>query len=346
MAKAKEEKESAKSSLASMLKKYGDILSTGTNLANKDTIIFPVSPSLDSGLGGGIPEGSLASFIGPPGCGKSTTVLQILANVQKSDKYHLFNGKRRKIFYLDVEHRLKPMNMRGIRGLDPELINVIKSTKEHILTAQDFLDIAESLIKDPENEGLILVIDSSSALCPADELEAETSGQIRSTQPKIMAHWCRKMAAAFKVMSATVIIIQHLITNTSGYGEKWLVDGGEKLKYALDIKVMTKNKTTRWEENGVLVGQLIEWEIQKSGNSASGNVVTSCLRYGVGLDIIKETFLLCVDFGIIDKSGAWFSFEMNGETLKTQGEEKMCLLLTENKAAFDYISGKLYEIIT
>ncbi len=339
----KEEKEATKSSLASIIKKYGDILSNGTTLKDTPTQIFPVSPSIDACLGGGIPEGSLVSLVGPPGCGKSTTVLQIIANIQ--DPKYNFNGKPRKIFYADVEHRLKSMNMRGVKGLDADAIQIIKSTKEHILSAQDFLDIIESIIKDPENEGCIVVLDSASALCPADELTHETSGQLRSTQPKIMAHWCRKMAAAFKVMTATVILIQHLITNTSGYGEKWQVDGGEKLKYQLDVKIMTKGKPEKWLENDTLVGQIVEWEVIKSANSASGNIAKSCLRYGVGLDAIKETFLLCVDFGIIEKKSSWFSFMMGDELIKTQGEEKMCFLLAERKEVYDFINKQLYDMI-
>jgi recombination protein RecA len=334
MAKAKEEKTNS-ASVENILKKYGDIVTAGTGLLDKKTQVFPISPSIDFAIGGGVPEGSFVSISGPPGCGKSTTTLQLIANCQRPEFY--INGKPRKIFYADVEHRLKPMNMRGVVGLNPEGIQVIKSTKEHILSAQEFLDVIEALIKDPENEGCIVVVDSSSALCPADEMVAETSGQIRSTQPKIMAHWCRKMAGPVKVMSATVIMIQHLITNTSGYGEKWQVDGGEKLKFQLDVNITTRNKPEDWEEDGAKIGQIVEWKVIKSAMGQSGNTARSCLRYGKGLDAIKETFILGVDLGIINKAGAWFSFDMNGETIKTQGEAKMCAVFAERFDVYSYV---------
>lgn len=332
------------SSLGAIFKKYGDVISSGTGLIEQKSIILHVSPAIDIALGGGIPEGSMVSFSGPPGCGKSSTVLQIIANAQK-EEFNV-NGATRKIFYADVEHRLKPMNMTGIIGLKPELINVIKSNKEKILSAQDFLDIIESIVKDPENEGCIVVLDSSSALCPADELVHETSGQIRTTQPKIMSHWCKKMASSVKVMNATVIFIQHLITNTSGYGEKYQVDGGEKLKYHLDVKLMTKGKPEKWEsKDGIQVGQVVEWDVLKSAMGASNTTAKSCLRFGKGLDIIKETFGLCVDFGVINKSGAWFSFQHGEEEIKSQGEENMCLLLAEKPELFKYLTDILYSMI-
>lgn len=326
-------------SVENILKKYGNILSTGTGLLDKKEVIFTVSPAVDIGLGGGIPEGSFVSFAGPPGCGKSSTVLQIIANVQRPE-YNI--GKEtRKVFYLDVEHRIKPMNMRGTVGLDPDKIQFVRSTEDHILTAQDFLDIAEALVKDPANRGCLIVIDSSSALCPADEMVHETSAMIRASQPKMMAHWCRKLAAPIKVMDSTIIIIQHLITNTSGYGEKWQVDGGEKIKFQLDVKLVTKNKPEKWEEKSGLVGHVIEWEIVKSANSASGNKIKSYLRYGFGLDSLKEAIVLGTDFGIINKAGSWLSMEVNGELKKVQGEEQMYNLLETDATCKEFLLSQL-----
>lgn len=333
-------------SMENILKKYGDIVTSGIDLLDAPVITFPVSPAIDIALGGGIPEGSFVSLAGPAGCGKSSTVLQIIANATQPE-YNI-NGKPRKVFYHDVEHRLKPMNMSGIDGLNPSLITHIHSTQQHILSAQDHLDIAEALIKDTDNVGCILVMDSSSALCPADEISADTSGTIRSTQPKILAHWCRKMASPMKVMKATVIFIQHLITNTSGYGEKWLTDGGEKIKYHLDIKLMTKGKPEKWMTpgaTGTQIGQVIEWEIIKSSNGQSGTKASSYLRFGKGLDKVKETSILCVDLGLVKKSGSWFSFDYNSETLKVQGEEGLNQLLIDDPEKYKYLRMKLDSLI-
>ena len=125
-------------------------------------------------------------------------------------------------------------------------------------------------------------------------------------------------------MDVTVVMIQHLITNTSGYGEKWVTDGGEKIKYHLDVKLMTKGKPKAWMEKDGQVGLEVEWDVIKSANSASIGEATSYLRFGKGLDMLKEYIGLCIDFGIINKAGAWYSFTTSDGTLsKFQGEEKL-----------------------
>jgi len=331
-------------SIKKILSKYGNILNTGTGLLNEKREVLKISPSIDFALGGGIPEGSLVSLTGPPGCGKSSTALQIAARAIEP-QYNV-NGAKRKIFYLDVEHRIKAMNVRGIAGLTPDDIHFIRSTKERILSAEDFLDIAEQLIKDPDNEGAILVLDSSSALCPTDELVKDTSGSLRTTQPKLMSHWCKKIASPIKVMNVTTVLIQHLITNTSGYGEKWLTDGGEKIKYHLDIKLLTKGKPEKWMNKETQVGQIIDWEVIKSANSASTGEVKSYLRFGAGLDRLKEAIMMAVDFGIINKAGAWFSMtKADGTLLKYQGEEKLYEGLANDQEANTLMTKSLETFI-
>lgn len=317
-----------KETKSDLLSKYGAVFHSGLTLRNYQPSILPISPAIDFALGGGIPEGSLVSFAGPPGCGKTSTVLQFIANAQQ--KEYNVNGNTRKIFYADVEHRIKKLNLSGIHDLDVDNIQFIRSTKGNILSAQDFLDIIENIIKDEENEGCIVVVDSASALCPSDELETGTSGTIRTTQPKIMSHWCKKIASPIKVMNATVILIQHLITNTSGYGQMFLVDGGEKLKYQLDVKLITKGQPEKWINDDIQIGQVVKWDVIKSALSSPTRSAKSCLKYGYGLDSMKELSILGIELGIIQKGGAWFSFTIGDKTAKFQGEEKLCQGLYDN----------------
>lgn len=338
MAKEKDkEKDKSSSSTNEVVKKFGNIIAFGSALVAKKRNIIPVSPSLDIVLHGGIPEGSWVGFAGPPGCGKSTTALQVIKNALDIP----YQGKKRKAFYFDVENRLKPMNFTGIAGLNPDDVQTIQSIEGTILSAQDNLDCCEMLIKNPENRGCIVVIDSSSALCPADELVAGTSGTIRTTQPKLMSHFCKKMAPVIQVMDATIIMIQHLITNTSGYGEKWLVDGGEKLKYQMDVWMMTKGKPELWEHKGKPCGQIIDWKILKSALGHPHVEAKSYLRYGMGLDSLKEYINLAIDFGIVEKSGAWYNFQ----EFKAQGEENLYLLVTENPEVKENIIKAVKELI-
>lgn len=318
-------------------KQFGDVISSAKDILDNPLQVFSIGPALDIALSGGVPEGSWVSFIGPPGCGKSTTALQLMASYQKAG---------RKCFYLDVEHRLKIMNLLGVHGLNPDSIEHIHSTKDKILTAEMFLEIACQIILDPENYGGIMIIDSTSALCPSKESVDPISGEIRSIQPKIMANFCRKMAGVVNATRFTVVIIQHLITNTSGYGAKWHVDGGEKVKYQLDVKCVTTGAPEKYgPDDRRPLGQIIEWKVDKSALGQSGTKCNSYLKYGYGLDETKEIANLAVDLAIINKAGAWFKFTFEGTEHKYQGEEKLCAAIKANPKIYDYLSSEVYKML-
>jgi len=210
-------------------KKYGDaIISLGTDILSEEKMVLPLSPSIDSIIGGGVPEGSWVGLAGPSGCGKTTLALTLAANAQKVE----FGA--RDVFYIDAEGRLKRKNLEGIAGLDASKVRVIRSTKEKHLSGEEFSTIATNIVK--THERAIIIIDSVSSLCPSAEITEDVSGAIRSTNPRIMASFCRQNAGVVPVMNTIVITIHHLINNTSGYGEKMMLDGGVKIGYQADVK--------------------------------------------------------------------------------------------------------------
>jgi len=324
--------------------KFGNVIFSAQEILDKEYQVFSVSPAVDIALSGGIPEGCWVSLIGPPGCGKSTTALQILAETQK-EKYNL-KGKQRPSFYLDVEHRLKPMNLYGVHGLNPSTIEVIHSVPDKQLTAEDFLTILTQIIRHPDNFGGVAVIDSTSALCPSGEVVEDVCGTIRSTQPRIMASFIRQMAGVVRSAQFTIIMIQHLITNTSGWGEKLQVDGGEKLKYQCDVKLLTKSKPLFWGgDERRPTGQVIEWDVIKSALGQSGLSCKSYLRYGYGLDEAKEICDLAVELAVIKKSGSWFKMDYNGEEKKVQGEDKLYHLLQSDPKMLESLFSQSKAIL-
>lgn len=330
-------------------KKYGDVMTDADKILEVNKQVFSISPALDIALSGGVPEGSWVAFAGPPGCGKSTTALQLLSSVQNA-RYNI-EGQQRKCFYLDVEHRLKKMNLLGVHGIDPTKVKHVHSTREQQLSAEDFLEILKQIIRDGSNYGGIAIVDSCSALCPTGEITDAISGTIRSTQPKVMGSFCRQLAGVAAVMNFTVVFIQHLITNTSGYGEKWLTDGGEKIKYQLDIKLITKGKPPKWAENGTKedpgkpIGQEVEWEVIKSALGQSGLSCKSYLRYGYGLDEVKEICVLAKDLAVIDVKGSWFSLNYNGEVKKFQGEQNLYLAMQADPLMSASIFGQAKSML-
>lgn len=298
-----------------LTKEYGsEILLEADTIINRERKIVPVSPQFDVGLMGGVPEGSTVIISGLEKIGKSSLSLSFAAQAQKMGKF---------ILYLDVENRIKPMNLTGIKGLDtsPDKLLIIQSSKEKILVGEDYLKIAEkSLNTIPES---VTIVDSASALCAEKEYTSDITASARNDGPKLLANFCRKNTAAIQVNRQILLVIQHLIANTSGYGAKYMEDGGNKIKYQYDIKIRAKGSepwTVGSGENEVQVGQKVTWNIISSALGGKPNTkVESYLRYGVGVDHVMEYIEQALSLGVIVKGGAWFTW---GER-KFQGQERV-----------------------
>jgi recombination protein RecA len=300
-----------------LVKKYGQgIIQGASGILDKKREILSFSPSADINLGGGIPSGSTVIISGPQKIGKTTAVLGICREAQKQGK---------KVFYSDIEARLKIMNLRGIEGLDlsEEKFQVIRSQPGKILQAEEHLSILERIILTEEN--CVVVMDSSSALCSESEMTGEISGQLRNLGPKLLANFCRKVGNAIPVHNITMLVIQHLINDTSGKGHGGkLEDGGVKIQYQQDVKIRGLYKedwTIGSGEKQEIIGQKVHWKLITGalpGNMPNSEF-TTYLRYGVGMDRLAEYINLGVDLGLIQKTekGGWFTF---GE-MKLQGDK-------------------------
>lgn len=315
------------SELAKKVKKdHGDdLLVSGRKLLEKKRLVIPVSPKLDLGLNGGIPEGSWCIFSGNPKTGKSTLALDFAATCQQ-EAY----GSR-PVIYLDIEGRLKEMNLQGIDGLDvdnEDLFQVLHSVKGNILSAEQNLNILADMIKNIPN--LVAIIDSTSALCSSKEQSEEITGQTRALGPKILAAFCRQMGTIVPIQNTIVIMIQHLIANTSGYGPTLMEDSGRKTQYQVDVKLRCKG-VEKWEEGDKQVGQKVKWDVVYSALGPPGNVVESYLRYNHGIDKVMEYIELGLELGLISKGGAWYKIEIEGCCEeKFQGAAKLYSFLKEN----------------
>ena len=326
-------------------KEFGRVISNGSELlsAKKDRKVISVSPALDLALNGGILEGCWSLIAGDPKSGKSTTCLQICANAQAMGK---------PIIYIDVEGRLEAYNLNGIQGLDLEKFTVIHSSheEEESLSADDFLNIACSLIKKPEYKGAVLVIDSCSDLLPRSEMDADVSGSIRASLPKMLTHWVKKISQDVTKNKILVLVIQHYITNTSGYGKLKNPDGGVELQYKASTR-MDIYKTEPWLEGEKKIGQIVHWKISCSSMGASGTECVSYIRFGKGIDKEKEIIELAEAFSIVEKAGAWYSIPFlagNGEfeeAPKFQGQSKIYDFLVERKDIFDQVKEKVNEMV-
>lgn len=321
-------------------KAFGKVVSKGSELIQGmiDLKCITVSPKLDLALNGGIREASWNIISGDPKTGKSTTCLQICKNAQDDN---------RPVIYVDGESRLKAYNLSGTEGLDLNKIQIVHSPEDgESLSAEDFLNITEELIKRPENKGAVCVIDSCSSLVPRAELEESASGSLRASLPKLLSHWVKKTSQTVVKNKIIVLIITHYITNTSGYGKIKIPDCGVMIQYQADTRIDIA-KIEPWEENGKKIGQLVHWKVACSAMGASGTECISHIRYGKGIDKEKEMIDLAESFGIIDKAGAWYSIPfLEGskefkEPPKFQGQAKVYEFLVERQDIFDQVKTQV-----
>lgn len=324
-----------------IVKKYGHVIRTGMDVFEESEQLqtIPVSPSIDLALGGGIKEGNWVILTGDPKSGKTTTALQFAATCQKKE-----HGSR-PIIYLNAEGRLKSMNLGGISGLQPEKIKVIESESEP-LTAEQYLDIAETYVRaTPE---CVLIIDSVSSLIPSRELTDEITGQFRAGLPKILGSFTKRLSNVVPRQKAIIILITHFIANTTGYGKSKVSDSGNKIRYQVDTHMEIKS-VKPWEMGGEQIGQMVTWKVLCSGAGGfPGGEAESWIRYGIGVDTTQELLHKGLEFGLINRSGAWYNFELeelsNTET-KFQGQERLYSFLQENPSVSKTLEEKIKEAI-
>ena len=344
-----------------IIKKYGDVVKSGSEIFEERSKlqIIPVSPALDLALGGGIQEGSWVTLMGDPKSGKTTTALQFAATCQ-SEEYD-----SRPIIYMDVEGRLKSMNLSGVHGLDRERIKVVGANDEP-MSAEQYLNIAETYIRQTPN--CVLIVDSISALIPEKELIDDVNAQFRPSLPKLLKNWCKKLGGTVPRQHAIILMIVHLIANTSGFGKTKVPDGGRGIQYQTD-NILEIKYIKPWEVGGSQIGQMIHWKIMTSAAGGfPGGEAQSWLRYGHGIDKTQELFIMAVDLDVIGKAGAWYTCSYlieNAETFSDllkqndvdiddekavksffqfQGQDKAVTFLNDNPETLKFLEQEIKEM--
>lgn len=279
-------------------KEYGNVSKSAKSFMEKKNIIVPVSPSTDIALNGGVPEGSWLVYNGKPKCGKTTSALHFAKNCQKKE----YGSKH--IYFMNIEGRLKEMNLDGIEGLEKEKFTIIESEEERILSAKDYLNIAEKLVY--SHPGCVILFDSFSALCHEKELQDGVGTSTRGGGAALLAQFCRQMANVVPVKKTIIIGITHLMANTSGYGAAMQEKGGLGIAYQVDVKLRCKS-TEPWDHNGKRVGQKVTWVAETTAlGGVPGSEFESWIRYGKGIDELKEIIVIGQDIGLIEKKGAYY----------------------------------------
>jgi len=287
-----------------IISKYGDIVEEGAkvlaDLQNFETI--GISPALDLALGGGLREGQCVVMTGDPKTGKTTTSLYFAAKAQAAGK---------NVFYFNTEGRLTKENFTGIKGLDPSKIKVVQATENQpVVSAETFLNAIETYVKNTPD--LVAIIDSASNMVPQDELDGEIRGGVRAQLPRLLSMFFKRISNDVARTKAILIFITHNIANTGG--SRWspakLADCGNMIQFqaGTNMVITHRGKWEETDESGNDVGQVANWIIKTS--AAGGKPMTnavSYIKYGTGIDEIRELCEIANELTFIKKSGAWYT---------------------------------------
>ena len=284
--------------------KYGDIVEKGSkvlaDLQNFKTI--GISPALDLALGGGLREGSVVVMTGDPKTGKTTTSLYFAAKAQAAGK---------NVIYFNTEGRLTKENFTGIKGLDADKIKIIQATdNKPVVSAEEFLNSLELYVKNQPD--FVAIIDSVSNMVPQDELDGEVRTGVRAQLPRLLSMFFKRISNDVARTRAILIFITHNIVNTGG--SRWspakMADAGNMLQYQAGTNMVITHRG-KWEEtddNGHDVGQVANWLVKTTaaGGKPNSNAV-SYIRYGTGIDEVRELCEIANELTFIKQAGAWYT---------------------------------------
>ena len=314
-------------------KEFGEgIFLSGNAIIDRPHVVIPVSPSIDFMLGGGIPEGTLVIFAAKPKLGKTLTALDFAATAQ-NEKYGCDLCPKRKVFYFNIEGRLRKRDLQGIHHLDTSENNfvVIGSEPGNILNGNQYIKIGERLIHD--NPGCVFIFDSFSQLCTAKEMDADITDDYRPDAPKLLARLMRRLSNVIPVNKSIVIGINHIIANQGMGMATWYEASGQKVQYQRDVKLRGTHFDA-WKDGEKQIGQKVHWVCESSAIGPPGIKMSSKIRYGYGIDKEAELLELAKDLGVIEVSGAWYKF---GDNTQKQGEHKALVYLKENPDLYNDI---------
>lgn len=290
----------------------GSIMKLGDNKHMEVDASPSGSLSLDIALGvGGYPKGRIIEIYGPESSGKTTFALHAIAEVQKA-------GGR--AAFIDAEHALDPNYAKNL-GVD---INELLLSQPD--TGEQALEICEALVR---SEALsIIVIDSVAALVPQAEIDGEMGDSHVGLQARLMSQALRKLSGAINKTKTICIFINQLREKVGVmFGNPETTPGGRALKFYSTIRLEVR-RSEQIKVGEQVIGNKTTIKVVKNKVAPPFKTANVDIMYGEGVSHEGELIELATNAGIIEKSGAWFSYK--GEKIG-QGKENVKLMLKENK---------------
>lgn len=289
----------------------GSIMKLGQQDSLDIEAISTGSLGLDIALGiGGVPKGRVIEVFGPESSGKTTLALHIVAEAQKAGGTCSF---------IDAEHALDPVYARKLG------VNVDELLISQPDAGEQALEIADTLVRSGAVD--VLVVDSVAALVPRAELEGEMGDSHVGLQARLMSQALRKLTGSIKRSNCLVIFINQIRMKIGVmFGSPETTTGGNALKFYASVRLDIR-RIGQIKDKDIVVGNQTRVKVVKNKVAPPFRMVEFDIMYGEGISKTGELIDLGVNAGIVEKSGAWFSYE---GTRIGQGRENSKRFLTEN----------------
>ena len=302
----------------------GSIMRLGQQKALEIETIPTGSLSLDIALGvGGLPKGRVIEIYGPESSGKTTLALHCVAEAQKGGGVCAF---------VDAEHALDPVYA---RKLGVNLDNLLISQPD---TGEQALEICDTLVRSGAID--VLVVDSVAALTPKAEIEGEMGEVQPGLQARLMSQALRKLTGSISRSNTMVIFINQIRMKIGVmYGSPETTTGGNALKFYASVRLDIRRIGSIKEREDV-VGNTTRVKVVKNKVAPPFKQVEFDIMYGEGISRMGEIVDLGVKAGIVEKSGAWFSYDSQR---LGQGRENAKLFLKQNPAVAEAIEQSIRQ---
>lgn len=311
--------------LAQIEKSYGKgaIMKLGSNAGNTDIEVIPTGClSLDLALGvGGLPRGRMVEIYGPESSGKTTVALHAVSQAQKMGGVAAF---------VDAEHALDPVYAKKL-GVDLDELYVSQPD-----TGEQALDIVDALVRSSAVD--IIVVDSVAALTPKAEIEGDMGDSHVGLQARLMSQALRKLTAIVNKSKTCVVFINQLREKVGVmFGNPEVTPGGKALKFYASIRIDVR-KTDILKDTDGAAGNRTRAKVVKNKLAPPFRQAEFDIMYGEGVSQEGCIIDLGVQYDVIKKSGAWYSYNDNKVA---NGRERMRQFLKDNPELSKEIEEKI-----
>ena len=328
MSVSKEKEKAIEGAIAQIEREFGkgSIMRLGAEGKLLDVRVIPTGAlPLDLALGvGGIPRGRITEIYGPEASGKTTMALHVVAEAQKEGGVAAF---------IDAEHALDPVYARKLGVKTEELLISQPDTGEQAL------EIAETLVRSGAVD--VVVIDSVAALVPKAELEGDMGDTHVGLQARLMSQALRKLTGAVSKSQTALIFINQVRQKISSFGfggPSETTTGGMALKFYASVRLEIRPIASLKDREGKKIGSRLRVKVVKNKLAPPFREVELEIFYGEGISKEGCIIDMALDKGIIQKSGAWFSY---GDQRLGQGKENAREFLKTNPQVMEKIEREI-----